>query len=246
MRQFSGLMLLVLLLYAGLNAPVPMEEAVPLMDESLYRQEEVNETDRLCLDFSAEAAPGEEADFEALMQATIGITSRRLLDSGYADSTVARDGAAGIHVEVSGVAKPKSPQALTALNDVIALAGAPGQLTFTGPDGAVLMDNAMIAGAEYLYDMGDHQVMFTLTAAGTEIFAEATAAHVGEKIAIILDGVELLAATVQAPITSGSGLITHLESEVHARAIAAQMRSGVLPLTLTLENFGTIPEEAEQ
>lgn len=241
MRILGSVLLVLLMLAAGMTAPVA-EEAVPLTDESLYRQAETPETDRLCLDFTAEAASGEETDFEALMQAAIDIIDRRLLDGGYAGSTVKRDGAAGIHVEVPGVARPKNPQALTALNDVIALAGAPGQLTFTGPDGAVFMDNAMIDGAEYLYDMGDHQVAFTLTEAGTKIFAEATAAHVGEKIAISLDGVELLAATVQTPITWGSGLLTNLESEKHARAIAAQMRSGRLPLTLTLESFEAVPE----
>ena len=98
----------------------------------------------------------------------------------------------------------------------------------------------MVQTATYYYSEGDHQVAFTLTDEGAKIFAEVTAASIGQRIAIYLDDVELIAPTVQSAITGGSGVINNMESAEYAKTIAAKIQSGALPLELTQQKVDTV------
>ena len=183
------------------------------------------------VEYSAKAPADTDASFDSLMEGTIGVIQQRLTDKGYAESTVQRIGSDGIRVEIPDVTDPSA---------VLDLIGSPAKLEFKNPQGEVFMDGSMVQTATYYYSEGDHQVAFTLTDEGTKIFAEVTGASIGQRIAIYLDDVELIAPTVQSAITGGSGVINHMESAEYAKTIAAKIQSGALPLELTQQKVDTV------
>lgn len=183
------------------------------------------------VEYSAKAPADTDASFDSLMEGTIGVIQQRLTDKGYAESTVQRIGNDGIRVEIPDVTDPSA---------VLDLIGSPAKLEFKNPQGEVFMDGSMVQTATYYYSEGDHQVAFTLTDEGAKIFAEVTAASIGQRIAIYLDDVELIAPTVQSAITGGSGVINNMESAEYAKTIAAKIQSGALPLELTQQKVDTV------
>ena len=183
------------------------------------------------VEYSAKAPADTDASFDSLMEGTIGVIQQRLTDKGYAESTVQRIGNDGIRVEIPDVTDPSA---------VLDLIGSPAKLEFKNPQGEVFMDGSMVQTATYFYSEGDHQVAFTLTDEGAKIFAEVTAASIGQRIAIYLDDVELIAPTVQSAITGGSGVINNMESAEYAKTIAAKIQSGALPLELTQQKVDTV------
>ena len=183
------------------------------------------------VEYSAKAPADTDASFDSLMEGTIGVIQQRLTDKGYAESTVQRIGSDGIRVEIPDVTDPSA---------VLDLIGSPAKLEFKNPQGEVFMDGSMVQTATYYYSEGDHQVAFTLTDEGAKIFAEVTGASIGQRIAIYLDDVELIAPTVQSAITGGSGVINNMESAEYAKTIAAKIQSGALPLELTQQKVDTV------
>ena len=183
------------------------------------------------VEYSAKAPADTDASFDSLMEGTIGVIQQRLTDKGYAESTVQRIGSDGIRVEIPDVTDPSA---------VLDLIGSPAKLEFKNPQGEVFMDGSMVQTATYYYSEGDHQVAFTLNDEGAKIFAEVTGASIGQRIAIYLDDVELIAPTVQSAITGGSGVINHMESAEYAKTIAAKIQSGALPLELTQQKVDTV------
>lgn len=183
------------------------------------------------VEYSAAAPEGSDVDFSSLMESTIAVIQQRLTDKGYAESTVQRIGSDGIRVEIPDVTDP------TAVLDLI---GTPAKMEFTTPDGEVFMDGTMVQTATYYYDQGDHQVAFKLTDEGAKIFAEVTAANIGNTLSIYLDGELLLAPTVDSAITGGSGVINGMGSAERAQTIATQIQSGALPLVLTQQKVDTV------
>ena len=183
------------------------------------------------VEYSA-AAPGDtEASFDDLMNGTISVIQQRLTDKGYAESTVQRIGVDGVRVEIPDVTDPQA---------ILDLIGTPAKLEFYSPAGEVFMDGSMVQTASYYYAEGDHQVYFTLTDEGKQVFADMTANSIGQTIAIYLDGVELIAPTVQTAITDGAGVINGMGSQDRAMTIAAQIQSGALPLDLTQQKVDTV------
>ena len=184
------------------------------------------------VEYTASAPEGStDVDFDSLMEGTINVITQRLSDKGYAESTVQRLGTNGIRVEIPDV---------TDSSAVLDLIGTPAKLEFKTPDGETFMDGSMVQTASYYYADGDHQVAFTLNKEGADIFAQVTAANIGNTIAIYLDGEQLIAPTVQSVITGGSGVINGMGTEERARTIASQIQSGALPLDLTQDKVDTV------
>ncbi len=183
------------------------------------------------VEYSAARPENSEADFDNLMNGTISVIQQRLTDKGYAESNVQRIGTDGIRVEIPDVTDPQA---------ILDLIGTPAKLEFYSPDGEVFMDGSMVQTASYAYYEGDHQVYFTLNEEGKKLFADMTAKSIGQQIAIYLDGVELIAPTVQDAITEGAGTINNMGSAETATTIAAQIQSGALPLELTQQKVDTV------
>ena len=183
------------------------------------------------VEYSCAAPEGSEADFGTLLSGTIRVIQERLTDKGYAEATVQQIGTDGIRVEFPDVTDPSA---------VLDLIGSTAKLEFKDPDGNTFMDGSMVKTAVYQFNEGDHQVAFTLTDEGAKIFADMTSNNIGKTLGIYLDGEELLAPTVQSAITTGSGVITQMQSAEYAQTVAAQIQSGALPMELTQQKVDTV------
>jgi preprotein translocase subunit SecD len=105
-------------------------------------------------------------------------------------------------------------------------------LTGHGLQSAVPAYNDMIA---------TWQISFELTEEGGEIFGPYTASHIGEALAIVLDGKILSAPTLQTELTTGA-VITGQFTEDEAKTLALQLNSGALPIPLIVESVEEIGE----
>lgn len=87
---------------------------------------------------------------------------------------------------------------------------------------------------------GNWVISFALTPAGQQIFADYTAQHIGDRLAIVLDGIVISAPTIQNAIIGGQGQISGDFSETQANSLAEQLRDkDVLPLKLLLNTTET-------
>ena len=183
------------------------------------------------VEYSAARPENSEANFDSLMEGTIGVIQQRLTDKGYAESTVQRIGTDGIRVEIPDVTDPAA---------VLDLIGSPAQLEFRTPTGETFMTGDMVETATVAYQDGEYVVAFKLNDEGSKIFAEKTAEYLNQSIAIYLDGVQLINPRVQSVITGGSGIINGMDGEENAKTIAAKIQSGALPLVLTQQKVDTV------
>lgn len=183
------------------------------------------------VEYSAARPENSEANFDSLMEGTIGVIQQRLTDKGHAESTVQRIGTDGIRVEIPDVTDPAA---------VLDLIGSPAQLEFRTPTGETFMTGDMVETATVAYQDGEYVVAFKLNDEGSKIFAEKTAEYLNQSIAIYLDGVQLINPRVQNVITGGSGIINGMDGEENAKTIAAKIQSGALPLVLTQQKVDTV------
>lgn len=83
-------------------------------------------------------------------------------------------------------------------------------------------------------------VQLDFNAEGREKFKVLTEAHIGEPIAIFLDGELITAPTVQSPITDGTAIVTGQFDLESAKQLAIQLNAGALPVPVTLIEERTI------
>jgi protein-export membrane protein SecD len=86
---------------------------------------------------------------------------------------------------------------------------------------------------------GGWLIQFELNEAGGAVFGPFTAASIGQPLAIVLDGVVLSAPTIQAELPTG-GVITGNFTEEEAKTLALQLRSGALPIPLSVESTSQV------
>ena len=77
------------------------------------------------------------------------------------------------------------------------------------------------------------QVAFTLTESGAKKFADFTANNLNKFMPVVLDKKVISLPMIMGAIPGGSGVITGISLE-EARTLAAQMKSGALPVNLKL------------
>ena len=80
---------------------------------------------------------------------------------------------------------------------------------------------------------------FVLTQQAAKKFGVYTDASIGQKAAIVVDGVAIEVATIQSKITD-SGRITGASSQEQAADLALNLRAGSLPAALTIEEERTV------
>lgn len=110
----------------------------------------------------------------------------------------------------------------------------PDQLFQTAMTGDVL-SNAIAAPDQY----NNWQINFGLTSEGSTAFFNFTSTHIGQPMAIVLDGRVLSAPTINAAI-SDNGVITGQFTQTEAESLAIQMRYGALPVPLKVVDIRTI------
>jgi SecD/SecF fusion protein len=85
--------------------------------------------------------------------------------------------------------------------------------------------------------MGQPEIDFTLTSEGATIFGDLTEQHVGERMAIVLDGELLSAPVIRGAITGGSGQITGNFTDKSAHDLAAGLENPLqAPLDVLSQN----------
>ena len=145
------------------------------------------------------------------------------------EANVYQQGLNRINIEIPGVSDA---------NEILEDLGKPGSLSFTDADGNVVLEGTDVAGAEGMAyqnsTTGQHQyiVELSLTPAGADKFAEATAANLNKRIAIVYDGEIISNPVVQSVITGGEAQITGMTSLEDARQLASFIRIGSLSLEL--------------
>ena len=87
--------------------------------------------------------------------------------------------------------------------------------------------------------LGGWFIQFELTPEGSQVFGPYTGQNVGQPMAIVLDGVVLSAPTIQAQLDTG-GVITGQFTQEEAQTLALQLRSGALPIPLSVESTETV------
>ncbi len=91
----------------------------------------------------------------------------------------------------------------------------------------------------YQDELGQWQISFETTSDGADKFLAYTSSHIGQPMAIVLDGLVLSAPTIQGQIST-QGQITGQFSKDEAESLAVQMRYGALPVPLKVVDVRTI------
>ncbi|MCB0046167.1 MAG: protein translocase subunit SecD [Caldilineaceae bacterium] len=87
--------------------------------------------------------------------------------------------------------------------------------------------------------LGQWEIGFELTNAGSDAFYNYTSTHIGQPLAIVLDGQVLSAPTINAGIRD-QGVITGQFTQQEADSLGVQMRYGALPVPLSVADISTI------
>ncbi len=154
------------------------------------------------------------------------------------ESQVYKSGTNRITVEIPGV---------TDANAILEELGTPGSLEFLdstgmaaksqGQDYTPLLTGSDVKTAQAYSDSGSkdsskYGVQLTFTDDGSQKFADATKANLGQIIYIVYDGNVVSYPTVQSEITGGTASITGMESYEAADNLATYIRVGSIPLEL--------------
>lgn len=107
--------------------------------------------------------------------------------------------------------------------------------TATGQPYPTILTGAGLDSAVAVIDPNTNQwqIAFSLTDAGSEMIYAHTSTHIGQQLAIVLDGRVLSAPVIQAALRD-EGVITGDFTAEEARILALQLRLGSLPLRLEL------------
>ncbi|MEO1329998.1 MAG: protein translocase subunit SecD [Pseudomonadota bacterium] len=86
-------------------------------------------------------------------------------------------------------------------------------------------------------------VTIRFDASGARAFARITRGNVGRRFAMVLDGEVLSAPEIRTPIVDGSAIITGSFSVESANALAVNLRSGNLPVEISVEESSVVGPE---
>ena len=108
-----------------------------------------------------------------------------------------------------------------------------------------LVTGEMLTDAKQTYDSqsGRAVVAFRFNSQGARRFGDATAANIGKRFAIVLDGKVISAPVIQSAITGGSGQISGNFTPESANELAVLLRAGALPAPLKVEEQRTVGAE---
>ena len=99
-----------------------------------------------------------------------------------------------------------------------------------------VLDGSMMTDARVAYDQSHNPIIsFTLNSAGAKIFGKFSGDNVGNRMAVVLDGVVYSAPVIRERIGGGRGQISGGFSLQEAHDVAIALRSGALLAPVTLE-----------
>ena len=158
------------------------------------------------------------------VQRAITIIRNRIDELGVTEPIIQREGDRRIRIELPGI--EDQAQAMEII-------GRTALLTFVNEDGDVLLTGANLKNASFTRGQNSEPIVaLEFDDVGTQLFAQATAQYLNNRIIIMLDNELVSAPTVQAVITDGNAIITGIPSAEEASNIALLLRSGSLPVEL--------------
>lgn len=110
--------------------------------------------------------------------------------------------------------------------------GQPFETAFTGSSLSAASAQLAPSGAG---GANEWQIAFEFVPEEAQAFGEFTGSRIGEPMALVLDGEVLSAPIIQARL-EGSGVITGDFTQAEAQQLALQLRSGALPIPLSIES----------
>ena len=162
----------------------------------------------------------------------VTIVERRINEMGLTEPIVQKEGSRRIIVELPGEKNPEK---------AIETIGKTAVMEFKDESGTTRMTGNDSKNAKEQKDNGGKNVVaIEFTDEGAKKFADLTAANVGHKISITLDGDVLTAPVVNEAITGGKAVITGNNSLEEAKNLAILLRSGALPVQLKVLEVRTI------
>ncbi len=220
----------------------------------------------LVLKVETEKVP-ENARTDVVLRA-IEILRNRIDSLGAGETVIQRQGESEIIVQLPGITDRE--MALAMVGKVAQLefklvhpdpSELRNALAGTVPDGyelkyvkdkereAVLVKKEMDLGGEAIADarvdfdqtgFGQPRISLSMTSPGAKKFAELTQSHVGERLAIVLDGEILSAPNIREAILNGNAEISGMFTFEEASLLALSLRSGALPAPMYIEEERTI------
>lgn len=168
---------------------------------------------------------------EAVAQ-VINIMQKRINEMGLTEPIIQQEGGNRIIIELPG---EKDPQ------KAIETIGKTAVLEFKDEDGNVALTGEDLQDArEQIGQNKSPVVALKFTEEGGEKFARLTEANIGRHIGIYLDGEELTNPVVNEAITGGEAVITGQRTLDEAKDLAILLRSGALPVKVSVMEVRTV------
>ena len=166
------------------------------------------------------------------MTQVIAIMQQRINEMGLTEPLIQQEGANRIIIELPG---EKDPQ------KAIETIGKTAVLEFRDEEGRVALTGEDLKDAREQMDNGKNPVVaLEFTDEGGDKFAALTEANIGRHIGIYLDGEMLTNPVVNEAITGGRAVITGQRTLDEAKDLAILLRSGALPLKMSVMEVRTV------
>jgi len=198
-----GLLALIVDFYPRLRLPDPGGSGTRPVETKLGLDLEGG----LRVEYQALPAGGKSPDAAAL-NIIRTIIENRVNGSGVAEPVITTQGTDRVVVELPGVSDPQAIQKLVGTTGRLDFVPIPSTATPPAENSSIdypaLFSGDQVESATIGADQtGQRTVNFVLKPDGQKLFAEHTAAHVGEYFAITLDGVVISAPRINEPIPNG-------------------------------------------
>ncbi|PKM76801.1 MAG: protein translocase subunit SecD [Firmicutes bacterium HGW-Firmicutes-15] len=181
----------------------------------------------------ADEKEGQEVTTDTIQKA-IGVLRNRIDSLGVKEPIIYPQGKNRIVIELAGVNDPE--QAVNIIKNT-------AQLEFRDESGKILVTGKDLKDAQASPGTGGQgpSVNLEFNAEGTKLFAAATAANVGKRIAIVIDDQVISAPNVNGVIPSGQAEISGGFADAEeAQNLAVLLRSGALPVSFSIMEKRTV------
>ena len=103
-----------------------------------------------------------------------------------------------------------------------------------------MIQDAFVSIGQIVEYLGQPIVNFSTTDEGVRLFSRITGAHIGERMAIVLDESVYSAPVIQSKISEGRGIITGSGTQEEAKDLAIVLRAGALPAEVEIIEDRTV------
>lgn len=154
------------------------------------------------------------------------IIAQRVNDMGVSEPVVQSDyNNKRIIIDLAGIQDP---------DKAVEILRTTAQLTFRDPSGNIVLQGAQLKDARAGQSSSGFVVNLTFTSDGAQKFADLTKKYLGQRIGVYLDEKPLTNPKVEAVISDGQAEITGYASLQDAANDAVLMRSGSLPVSMSI------------